>query len=150
RAVPPFRAAVHNAAMTGAPRTVSVVLADLFARAERRGLRASLAQVGKVGQSPAIAAVRIDSRLVEPGDLFVAVPGTRVDGAAYIEEAMRRGAAAVVCDAAHVPAGIPAVVTDDACAAAGFFASAFWNDPSDRLELVGVTGTNGKTSSTYL
>ncbi len=131
------------------PRT-KVALADLLARAERRGLEASLIDPDGAAPAKPITAVRVDSRLVEPGDLFVAVPGTRVDGAAYIEEARARGAAAIVCDPSNVPQRIATIVSHDVAAAAGYLASAFWNDPTDSLDLVGVTGTNGKTSSTYL
>ena len=122
-------------------------LGDLVARAAGRGLDATLAdQAG----ATRIRAMRIDSRAVEPGDLFVAMPGTRVDGGTYIEEARRRGAAAILCERRHVPEDFPAVVTGDVPSAAGLLASAFWNDPSESLDLVAVTGTNGKTSSTYL
>ncbi|MFN2427019.1 MAG: UDP-N-acetylmuramoyl-L-alanyl-D-glutamate--2,6-diaminopimelate ligase, partial [Candidatus Binatia bacterium] len=118
--------------------------------AQRRGLKASLRDPSACADATRIAGVRLDSRRVEAGDLFVAVPGTRVDGAAFVADARRRGAAAVVCDRAHAPADLPAIVASDVAAAAGYLSSAFYGDPSDALEVVGVTGTNGKTSCTYL
>lgn len=121
-------------------------LAGLLERARRRGFVARLTGDGDVR----VRGVRVDSRLVEPGDLFVAVPGTRVDGAAFVREAKARGAVALACDAAHADAVVPCIVTDDPAAAAGYLASAFDGDPSDDLDLVGITGTNGKTSCTYL
>ena len=130
-----------------APR---IPLLDLLRRAERRGLVATLGDPSASAASTTITGVRLDSRQVVAGDLFVAVPGTRVDGAAFVSDARRRGAVAVVCDRAHVPADLPALVVTDVAAAAGYLASAFWQDPSDALEMVGVTGTNGKTSCTYL
>ena len=127
-----------------------VALADLVERARARGMTAAIVDPAGRAGATTITGVRIDSRLVAAGDLFVAAPGTRVDGAAFVAEAARRGAVAFACDRAHAPAGFPCVVADDVAAAAGYLASAFWNDPSDALELVGVTGTNGKTSCTYL
>ena len=122
-------------------------LSELVAKAASRGLDASL----RAGDAdPRVTGIRIDSRLVQPGDLFVAMPGTRVDGAAFVADALRRGAVAVACDAAHAPDGVPVVAAPDVAAAAAYLASAFHGDPSDALDLVGITGTNGKTSCTYL
>lgn len=121
-------------------------LAGLLERARRRGFVGRLVGAGDVR----IRGVRVDSRLVEPGDLFVAVPGTRVDGAAFVRDAKSRGAVALACDSAHADPALPCLVTDDPAAAAGYLASAFLGDPSDGFDLVGITGTNGKTSCTYL
>lgn len=129
-------------------------LSELVATAASRGLDARLcageADPGSGDADPRIANVRFDSRLVEAGDLFVAVPGTRVDGSAFVADALRRGAVAVVCDPAYAPRGVPAVLAADVAAAGATLASAFYGDPSDALDLVGITGTNGKTSCTYL
>jgi UDP-N-acetylmuramoyl-L-alanyl-D-glutamate--2,6-diaminopimelate ligase len=134
------------------PDVPPLSLGELLERARRRGLHATLEDPspGQTAASLPIAAVRVDSRLVGAGDLFVAVPGTRVDGAAFVADARRRGAVAVVCDRVHVPSDLPAVVTSDVAAASGYLASARHDDPSDAFELVGITGTNGKTSCTYL
>jgi UDP-N-acetylmuramoyl-L-alanyl-D-glutamate--2,6-diaminopimelate ligase len=128
----------------------SLPLDELVARAQRRGLAASL-EASALNASTAVGGVKLDSRRVEPGDLFVAAPGSKADGSAYVEEALARGAVAIATarDAAR-PLAVPAIVADDVAAAAGYLASAFYDDPSDELDLVGITGTNGKTSSTYL
>lgn len=125
-------------------------LPELLERARRRGLHAELRDPNGDARATAIAGVRVDSRKVERGDLFVAVPGTKVDGAAFVAQARERGAVAVACDEAHAPNDMPSIVARDVAAAAGHLASAFHGDPSERVELAGITGTNGKTSCTYL
>ncbi len=94
--------------------------------------------------APALTSITQDSRTVEHGSLFCAIRGAS-DGHAYISEAVDRGAAAVLVD--H-PTGatVPEVVVSDTREATGHLASAFWGHPSESLQLVGVTGTNGKTS----
>ena len=96
-----------------------------------------------------IADVDIDSRRVAPGHLFVAMRGTLTDGHQYIGKAIEQGAAAVLCE--HIPAAIPVgtttfVVVDSTEDAVGPVATAFQGFPSEQLKLVGVTGTNGKTT----
>ncbi|MEK7764879.1 MAG: UDP-N-acetylmuramyl-tripeptide synthetase, partial [bacterium] len=86
-----------------------------------------------------------DSRQVKPGWVFVAVPGTREDGTRYAADALRAGAAAVVAE--RLPG---TVLVPNARAAAARLACRFYGDPSSRLRLIGVTGTNGKTTVTYL
>lgn len=98
-----------------------------------------------------ITGVTSDSREVSPGMLFVAVPGVAVDGHKFIPQALAAGAAAVVCQYADaVPAGTPAFEVADSREALGRLASRFYGDPSDELKLVGVTGTNGKTTTATL
>jgi len=95
-----------------------------------------------------ISAIAFDSRQVKPGTLFVAQPGTVVDGHDYIDKAIEAGAAAVVCertDTIH-QAGATVIVVDNASHALGLLASAWNGYPSRHLTLVGVTGTNGKTT----
>lgn len=94
-----------------------------------------------------IAEVRCDSRAVQPGDLFVAIRGFETDGHKYIASAMQRGAAAVVCEEA--PEGVPAVVVEDARAALAMIGANRFGHPADSMVMIGVTGTNGKTSTTY-
>jgi UDP-N-acetylmuramoyl-L-alanyl-D-glutamate--2,6-diaminopimelate ligase len=96
-----------------------------------------------------VGAMRFDSRLVQPGDLFVAVRGTHTDGHAYLDKALQAGAAALVAE--NIPSSIQqgqaAVVrVADSAEALGNLASAFFNHPSDQFQLVGITGTNGKTT----
>jgi UDP-N-acetylmuramoyl-L-alanyl-D-glutamate--2,6-diaminopimelate ligase len=97
---------------------------------------------------PDITGVNIDSRKVKTGDLFIAVCGTQTDGHKYIANAISQGAAAVACQ--EMPADINPQVTyiklADTEDATGKIATAFYGDPTSRLKLVGVTGTNGKTT----
>lgn len=93
----------------------------------------------------AVTAVTADSRRVTPGTLFVAVRGLTVDGHDYVESAIAAGAVAVLAQAAP-HADVAWVTVDDSAAALGPLAAAFYGQPSDELALVGVTGTNGKTT----
>ena len=92
--------------------------------------------------------VQIDSRRVQPGDLFVALRGTQVDGHEYIEKAIGQGATAVVCESLpqHVSEDVTYLVYPDTELAVGPLATACAGNPSQRMKLVGVTGTNGKTT----
>ena len=95
--------------------------------------------------------VACDSRRIAAGDLFVAVRGQRYDGAAFAEDAARRGAVAVVAEtAAPSGFGLPWITAPDARAALAALAAAAWDHPSRELVVVGTTGTNGKTTTTYL
>ncbi|BDD09790.1 UDP-N-acetylmuramoyl-L-alanyl-D-glutamate--2,6-diaminopimelate ligase [Fulvitalea axinellae] len=95
-----------------------------------------------------IGALHFDSRKVESGDVFFAVPGTRVDGHDYIEKALEKGASVIVLE--RMPEkfkdGVLYLKVSSASEALGKMASAFYGNPSKELKLVGVTGTNGKTS----
>jgi UDP-N-acetylmuramoyl-L-alanyl-D-glutamate--2,6-diaminopimelate ligase len=100
---------------------------------------------------PVIRGIRYDSRAVAPGDLFVALRGASADGHAYIAQALALGAVAVLCEQAPAHAGSAAVaVVRDARRALAPIANAFFGAPSSELALVGITGTNGKTSTTFL
>ncbi|WP_462393528.1 UDP-N-acetylmuramoyl-L-alanyl-D-glutamate--2,6-diaminopimelate ligase [Alistipes indistinctus] len=100
----------------------------------------------------AVGRLEFDSRKVVPGTLFFATRGTQTDGHAYIPAAVAAGAAAVVCEElpAERPAGVTFVQVPDSTVALGQVASAFYGHPSRRLKLVGVTGTNGKTTTATL
>lgn len=91
-----------------------------------------------------------DSRLVQPGDVFVACPGEHADGRRFIGEAQQRGAAAVLWEdgghRAQVPLRVPGIAVADLRALSGYLAHLVHGRPSERLSVVGVTGTNGKTS----
>lgn len=100
--------------------------------------------------STAVRAIRQDSRAVEPGDLFVAIPGARADGLRFVGSALARGAAAIVCETETDTGGVPAVLVPDARAALGEIAAAFYDQPSLKMRVVGVTGTDGKTSTTHI
>ena len=94
-----------------------------------------------------ICGVTHDSREVRPGFAFVAVPGFKRDGVEFVPEAMRRGAALVVAE--REVAGVPVAVVPDARAALAGLACAVYGHPSRGMEVYGVTGTNGKTTTCY-
>ena len=89
-----------------------------------------------------------DSRKVKDGSLFFAVKGTQVDGHDYIEKAVAQGAKAIVCE--RMPKakadGVTYIQVDNSAYVLGMSASNFFDNPSKKLKLVGVTGTNGKTT----
>ena len=96
-----------------------------------------------------IRGVETDSRRVRPGDLFIALRGFTVDGHRYVPEAVRRGAAAVVAEEA-VEAPVPVVRVPDTRRAMAVLAATFYRHPTRELKLIGVTGTNGKTTTSHL
>lgn len=103
-----------------------------------------------------VSGVSCDSRRVGHGTLFVGLPGTSVDGGRFWPEALQAGAVAAVIGRGAAEARPPAdgdpvlVVAEPVARWAGLLAAAFWQDPSQRLKLIGVTGTNGKTTTTHL
>ena len=98
---------------------------------------------------PAVDAIVSDSRAVRPGALFVALRGERVDGHLFVAEAVARGASVVVLET-PVPLDVPQIVVADTRRAASSLADAFYDRPSHALTVIGVTGTNGKTTTTHL
>jgi UDP-N-acetylmuramoyl-L-alanyl-D-glutamate--2,6-diaminopimelate ligase len=101
-----------------------------------------------------LSGITLDSRSVEPGDLYVALSGARVHGAAFCADAVAAGAVAVLTDpdgrARAQASGVPVFVLAEPRARLGEISSWLYGDPSSRLRLIGVTGTSGKTTSTYL
>ena len=101
-----------------------------------------------------LSGLTLDSRSVKPGDLYVALPGARVHGAAFCADAVAAGAVAVLTDRdgrdQATASGVPVFVLADPRARLGEIACWVYGDPSSRLRLIGVTGTSGKTTSTYL
>ncbi len=95
-----------------------------------------------------ITGVNIDSRRIEKGHLFVAIPGTVTDGHKFIPKAIELGAAAVLCEIIpeEETAGVTYIKVASTEDAVGKVATLFYGDPSRKLKLVGVTGTNGKTT----
>jgi UDP-N-acetylmuramoyl-L-alanyl-D-glutamate--2,6-diaminopimelate ligase len=105
----------------------------------------------KGAANPDITAVTYDSRRVIPGALFVAVKGKRHDGHDFLAYAVGRGAAAVVVERVSADAAaVPQVVVDDARRALAAAAAAFYGHPGRELAVVGVTGTNGKTTVAFV
>jgi UDP-N-acetylmuramoyl-L-alanyl-D-glutamate--2,6-diaminopimelate ligase len=96
----------------------------------------------------AVSGVAHDSRAVEPGFAFVAIPGFKRDGTAFVAEAMGRGATLVVAER-PVP-GAPTAIVPDARSALAALAREAFGDPSSKMEVYGVTGTNGKTTTSYV
>ena len=96
-----------------------------------------------------ITGVQYDSRQVSSGDLFVAISGFQTDGHKYIPKAMENGAACVVCEK-KPETDIPYVLVPDARAALAALGANWFGHPADDLCVIGITGTNGKTTSTYL
>lgn len=101
-----------------------------------------------------ISSLVLDSRQAGPGSLFAAVKGTQTDGHKFIDIALKNGATAVLCE--HLPKdmdqhpGATFVRVDDSARAFGLLANAFFDFPSEKLKLVGITGTNGKTTTATL
>ena len=91
-----------------------------------------------------------DSRLVKPGNIFVAVPGTKVDGRDFISEAIEKGAAFVVCENSFDSDSAEIVVVADSAYSLAILAQASYSNPSSKLTNLAVTGTNGKTTVTFL
>ena len=108
-----------------------------------------IALTDQIGRDVEITSLTCDSRTVSPGGLFAAFRGEKTDGTQFIQEALDRGAAAVLCAQPPDRPG-PWLLTSDPRGAFGQMAANWCGRPGDRMTLVGVTGTNGKTTTTYL
>lgn len=97
-----------------------------------------------------IPAIAMDSGAVTPGSLFICIRGLHTDGHTYIKEAIARGAACVLCETGADPAPILTLYSDHTRRAAARLYNAFYGNPAGSLKLIGVTGTNGKTSVTHM
>ena len=131
-----------------AARSIGMTLHDLIA-----GLHGARV----IGDASSAAGVEVrsvqsDSRAVEPGDVFVAVRGMRSDGHAFLQVAIERGAVALVVEREDAaPAGkVPVVVVPSGAVALGVLVGRALGDPAKAMTLIGITGTNGKTTTTYL
>jgi UDP-N-acetylmuramoyl-L-alanyl-D-glutamate--2,6-diaminopimelate ligase len=96
-----------------------------------------------------ISGLAYDNRSVTPGTLFFCVPGFKVDGHDFAPDAVARGAAALVCTR-PLGLGVPEVLVGDVRAAMAEVAARFYGDPTSKLQVVGITGTNGKTTTAFL
>jgi UDP-N-acetylmuramoyl-L-alanyl-D-glutamate--2,6-diaminopimelate ligase len=117
--------------------------------ADRTGV--ALPPLDAGAESAQVSSVAYDSRQARAGSVFVALKGEKADGAAFTRDAIAKGAIAAVAEApAPGGAAIVWVQVPDARTALAALAAAFYEDPSERLLLVGITGTNGKTTTSYL
>lgn len=99
-----------------------------------------------------VTGISYRSQDVQEGNVFVAIPGTKTDGHRFIPQALSQGARALIVKNPPnpLPAGIAAAVVEDPRRAMAFASARFYDDPSGKIELFGITGTNGKTTTTYL
>jgi UDP-N-acetylmuramoyl-L-alanyl-D-glutamate--2,6-diaminopimelate ligase len=125
------------AELHGALRGRGLIRADDAMRAE--------AAVGVV------TGIAYDSRAVAPGQVFVALKGQHTDGTSFARQAIERGAAAIVSEqAAPADVHLPWAIVEDARLALAVLAAAFYREPSREMRVIGITGTNGKTTTAYL
>ena len=96
-----------------------------------------------------IQALCIDSRRVRPGDLFFCTPGLRMDAHDFAPQAVEKGAAALVV-ARKLNVDVPQVIVEDVREATSYIASAFYGDPAEQMMMLGITGTKGKTTTSFL
>ncbi len=117
-----------------------ITLQDILYRSRTKEIRGSL--------NKEVLSVAFDSRKVVDGSLFVAIVGTQVDGHNFIQTSIEKGAVAIVCNELpdEVNPNITYVVVNNTSEALGYIASNYYNDPSSKLKVVGITGTNGKTT----
>jgi UDP-N-acetylmuramoyl-L-alanyl-D-glutamate--2,6-diaminopimelate ligase len=101
--------------------------------------------------SARVSGITQDTRRLQPGELFVAIPGLQQDGSKFIAQAIASGAAAIAAEERPARGGaVPFILVPDARRALADLSAAFYGHPSKSLQVVGVTGTDGKTSTTYL
>jgi UDP-N-acetylmuramoyl-L-alanyl-D-glutamate--2,6-diaminopimelate ligase len=127
-----------------APRPLSG-LAELLGMARAEGIRDGFG---------VLTGVTLDSRAVRPGDLYAALPGSRTHGAAYSDQAVAAGAVAILTDAEGrdraARTGVPVFVVASPRMSLGDVSCWIYGDPSHRMAMIGVTGTSGKTTTSYL
>lgn len=126
--------------MTNIQKRLSQIIADLvgndrFTRPE---------------MDPLITGIALDSRETQPGNIFVALPGTQKDGHLFIEEAIQKGAVAVVGSKEINDISIPYLIVKDPRETLAKLASSFYDHPARKMTVIGVTGTDGKTTTTNL
>jgi UDP-N-acetylmuramoyl-L-alanyl-D-glutamate--2,6-diaminopimelate ligase len=126
-----------------------VILSDVLSTL--REVTADVSTVAGSADAAHVSAIAYDSRRVAPRAVFVALRGLKADGAAFAAQAVARGASLIVAETPR-PAGetVSWLVVSDARLALALLADAFYDHPSRRLTVVGVTGTNGKTTTSYL
>ena len=118
-------------------------------------LRSLASAIGCTVHSVTAAAAEVqgivyDSRQVKPGSLFVALPGQHRDGVTFIDDALRRGAIAIVSESGFARQAVPHLQVTDARMALAQLATSFYGHPDRQLQVFGITGTNGKTTTAFL
>ncbi|MEA4873053.1 MAG: Mur ligase domain-containing protein, partial [Synergistaceae bacterium] len=103
----------------------------------------------RIGDDVDISEIEYDSRKVQPGDLFCCIIGTFSDGHAYAAQAIRSGAKALLVQK-RLDVDVPQVIVKDTRAAMALMAAEYYDHPAKKLIMVGITGTNGKTTTTQM
>ncbi len=143
------------AAAAGPPRPLAVPGVRLSAIASAAGGEVRADASGPAASDPVLSGVTHDSRAVRPGDLYAALPGSTVHGARFVDQVVRQGAVAVLTDPVGLDllggtAGVPLLVAPDPRGVLGEVAAEVYGRPADDLVMLGITGTNGKTTTCYL
>ena len=140
-----------RAAEPTTPAPLGALIERLTREGRLRGARRDGRAIGAAGLAEiAVHGVTHDSRSVRPGSLFVAIPGLHTDGHEFVADAEARGAAAALVERGLPDAGLPQLVVDAAPAALATTAAWWYGDPSEDLGVVGITGTDGKTTTCFL
>jgi UDP-N-acetylmuramoyl-L-alanyl-D-glutamate--2,6-diaminopimelate ligase len=128
-----------------------VTWAELHGALRGRGLIRGDDALRAEAAAGAVSGIAYDSRAVAPGAVFVALKGRHADGTAFARQAIERGAAAIVSEQPAPPdVHVPWAIVQDARLALAMLATTFYRDPSGDMQVVGITGTNGKTTTAYL
>ena len=98
---------------------------------------------------PDITGITFDSRKVKLGYVFISIPGTKLDGDAYIADALAKGAAAIISEKKHPELNVPSVQVKNVRHCTGYLGAALWNIDINGIKMIGITGTNGKTTITH-
>lgn len=102
------------------------------------------------GENPEITSIENDNRRVTPGSLFICIKGYTVDGHDFAGSAVKNGAKQLVLAERELPVNVPVIVVKDTVRAMAVLADAFYGQPSQKLHMVGITGTNGKTTTSLI
>src|SRR5262249_49490172 len=135
---------------TRADTAMTMKLADLQRVLVDRGQASAAGEGGLLPSNVQVAGIAYDSRAVAPGHVFVALRGLHTDGSIFIRQAVDRGALAVVSEQEQTGLTVPFVRVQDARAALAILAAEFFGHPSEKMRVIGITGTNGKTTTSYL
>jgi UDP-N-acetylmuramoyl-L-alanyl-D-glutamate--2,6-diaminopimelate ligase len=139
------------AAAPSEPRPLAALIERLATEDRLRGAREGGRAIGAAGlRGVEVRGVAYDSRAVAPGSLFVAIPGLHVDGHDYVPAAAAAGASAAIVERPAPVVALPQLVVDRSQAALATAAAWWHGDPSREMAVVGITGTDGKTTTSYL